>query len=335
MSLISAAVADRPRVLVTRRLPGGDPLARLEAVAAVDVWEHSRPPTPDEVTTRARGCAAILPMLTEHIDGALLDACPSLHTVANMAVGYDNVDVPAATERGVLVTNTPDVLTETTADIAFALLLAAARRVTEGERTVRAGEWGTWQPDWLLGHEVHGATLGIVGPGRIGRAVAKRASGFDMHVLYAGHREVPDFPGQCVSFEDLLARSDFVSVHVPLTPETSRLFDAEAFRRMKPGAVFVNTARGGVVDQPALRDALVRGVIAAAGLDVMTPEPLPPDDPLLDAPNLVVTPHLGSATAQTRQAMAGLAVDALLSALAGQRPKHLVNPDAWSHWRRR
>ncbi|MEZ4553944.1 MAG: D-glycerate dehydrogenase [Dehalococcoidia bacterium] len=326
-------MADRRRVFVTRALPGAAPLARLRDVAAVDVWEHERPPAPDEVAARSEGCAAILPMLTERIDGALLDACPTVHTLANMAVGYDNIDVPAASERGVLVTNTPDVLTDTTADIAFALLLAAARRVTEGERSVRAGEWGTWHPTWMLGRDVHGATLGIVGPGRIGRAVARRAAGFDMRVLYAGRREVPGFPGECVSFEALLERSDFVSVHVPLTPETTRLFNAGAFRRMKPTAIFVNTARGGVVDQAALRDALVRGEIAAAALDVTTPEPLPPDDPLLDAPNLVVTPHLGSATAQTREAMASLAVDALCSAFAGKRPRHLVNPDAWTHWR--
>ncbi|MFN8585588.1 MAG: D-glycerate dehydrogenase [Dehalococcoidia bacterium] len=328
-------MADRPRVFVTRRLPGVAPLARLEEVATADVWEHARPPAAAEVTARAEGCTALLPMLTERIDGALLDACPTVHTVANMAVGYDNIDVPAATERGVLVTNTPDVLTDTTADIAFALLLAAARRVTEGERKVRAGEWGTWQPDWLLGRDVHGATLGIVGPGRIGRAVARRAAGFDMRVLYSGRREVADFPGEYVSFEALLERSDFVSVHVPLTPETAGLFGADVFRRMKPTAIFVNTARGGVVDQQALRDALVRGEIAAAGLDVTTPEPLPPDDPLLEAPNLVITPHLGSATAQTREAMADLAVDALRSVFAGERPRHLVNPDAWSHWRGR
>lgn len=319
---------------MTRRLPGDAPLERLRARADVDVWEYERPPTYDEVAARSRGCDGLLPMLTERIDGELLDACQSVHVVANMAVGYDNIDVPAATSRGVLVTNTPDVLTDTTADIAFALLLAAARRVTEGERKVRAGEWGTWQPDWLLGRDVHGATLGIVGPGRIGRAVAKRAHGFGMGVLYAGRREVPDFPGKCVPFEALLEQSDFVSVHVPFTEETTRLFGAEAFQRMKPTAIFVNTARGGVVDQEALRDALVRGKIAAAAIDVTTPEPLPPDDPLLQAPNLVVTPHLGSATAQTREAMASLAVDALLSAFAGERPRHLVNPDAWSHWRR-
>ena len=306
----------------------------MRAAAAADVWGDERPPTRDELVARAQGCGGLLTMLTERVDGELLDACPTVHVVANMAVGYDNVDVAAATDRGVLVTNTPDVLTDTTADMAFALLLAAARRVTEGERAVRAGEWGTWRPDWLLGHDVHGATLGIVGPGRIGRAVARRAHGFGMRVIYAGRREIINFPGERTEFNALLEQADFVSVHVPLTTETERMFNAKAFSRMKRTAIFVNTARGGVVDQPALRDALVRGEIAAAGIDVTTPEPLPPDDPLLKSPNLLVTPHLGSATEQTRIRMADLAVGSLLAACAGERPKHLVNPDALRVWRR-
>lgn len=320
---------ERPRVFVTRALPGSEPLARLRAAAAVTVWEADRPPARDELLARVRGCRALLPMLTERIDAEVLDACPGLTVVANMAVGYDNVDLAAATERGVLVTNTPDVLTETTADMAFALLLAAARRVPEGERMVRAGAWGPWHPTWLLGREVHGATLGIVGAGRIGRAVARRAGGFGMHVLYHSRHTASDFPGERVDFDTLLAQSHFVSVHVPLTAETTRMFDAVTFGKMRPDAVFVNTARGGIVDQSALREALVAGTIAAAGLDVTTPEPLPPSDPLLSAPNLVVTPHLGSSTEPTRIAMAALAVDNLLAALAGARPRNLVNADAW------
>lgn len=269
-------------------------------------------------------------MLTERIDAKVLDAAPELAVVANMAVGIDNTDVGAATARGVLVTNTPDVLTETTADMAFALLLAAARRVTDGERAVRGGEWGPWHPTWLLGHEVYGATLGIVGAGRIGRAVARRASGFGMRVLYHSRSEVPDFPGLRVDLDTLLGQSHFVSVHVPLTAETAGTFDAAAFARMRHDAVFVNTARGGGVDQDALREALVTGTIAAAGIDVTTPEPLPTTDPLLSAPNLIGTPHLGSATEQTRIAMATLAVDNPLTALAGERPPNLVNPEAWA-----
>jgi glyoxylate reductase len=227
------------------------------------------------------------------------------------------------------VTNTPDVLTDTSADIAFALLLAAARRVVEGDRVVRSGGWGVWRPDWMLGHDVHGATLGIVGPGRIGRAMARRAQGFDMRVLYSGRREAAGFPGERVDLDTLLEQSDFVSVHVPLNGETQRMFGAEAFQRMKPGAIFFNTSRGAVVDQEALRDALERGEIAGAGLDVMTPEPLPTDDLLLGAPNLVVTPHIGSATLSTREAMAELAIDGLLAGCAGERPGHLVNPEVW------
>ena len=324
---------DAPRVFVTRTLPGAAPLERLRASTRLDLWEHERPPGTDDLARRAADCEGLLTMLTEQVDGALLDRCPGVRVVANMAVGYDNIDVAAATERGVLVTNTPGVLTETTADLAFALLLAAARRLSEGERAVADGSWGPWQPTWLLGQQVHDATIGIVGPGRIGAAVARRAAGFGMRVLYHGRRAAHDFAGDQASFEQLLARSDFVSVHVPLSIETERMFDAAAFAQMQSHAIFVNTARGGVVDQEALRAALLDGQIAAAALDVTTPEPLPPDDPLLDAPNLLVAPHLGSATQQTRERMASLAIDGLLAGLAGERPEHLVNPESWDRRR--
>jgi lactate dehydrogenase-like 2-hydroxyacid dehydrogenase len=328
-------VAEAQRVFVTRRLPGEAPLATLRAVPglAIDVWDSDEPVPGEALLARGAGCAGLLTMLTDRVDGALLDACPTVRVVANMAVGYDNVDVAAATARGVLVTNTPGVLTETTADLAFALLLASARRLAEGETAVRGGAWGPWKPAWLLGRDVAGATLGIVGPGRIGAAVARRAEGFGMRVLYYGRREAPDFPGERVPFDELLATSDFVSVHVPLTAETARMFDAATFRRMRQTATFINTARGGIVDQAALAEALMRGEIAAAALDVTTPEPLPPDDPLLRAPNLLVTPHVGSATLQTRERMASLAVEGLLAGLAGERPRHLVNPDVSEHRR--
>lgn len=325
--------ADRPQVFISRSLPGDAPLARVREVADVDLWEHGRPPTAEELTARSEGRDGLLTMLTERIDGALLDASPGVRVVATMAVGYDNIDIPAATERGVLVTNTPGVLTETTADLAFSLILAAARRLSEGERAVRDGDWGPWHPTWLLGRDVNGATLGIVGPGRIARAVAVRAAAFGMRVIYSGRRQVADFPGESVSFDDLLATADFVSVHVPLTDETEGMFDAAVFAAMQPHAIFVNTARGPVVDQLALASALREGQIAAAALDVVTPEPLPPDDPLLDAPNLLVVPHLGSATEQTRERMAALAVDGLLAGLRGDRPEHLVNPEAWERRR--
>ena len=200
---------------------------------------------------------------------------------------------------------------------------------------LRAGEWGPWHPTWLLGHRVSGATLGIVGPGRIGRAVAERAHGFGMTVLYHGRRPVPDFPGTSVTLDELLARAEYVSMHVPLTPETARMCDTAFFARMRPDAIFLNTTRGGVVDQPALVEALRAGRIAGAGLDVMTPEPLPADDPLLSAPHLVIAPHLGSATLETRTAMARLAVEGLLAGLEGRAPAHAVNPEALAGTRRR
>lgn len=321
--------------MVTRDLPGDAPLARLRATpdVEVDVWEVDGPVTREALLERGAACEGLLTMLTDRVDGAVLDACARLRVVANMAAGYDNIDVDAATERGVLVTNTPGVLTETTADLAFALLLASARRITDGESAVRRGDWGPWDPNWLLGPEVSGATLGIVGPGRIGGAVARRAQGFGMRVLYHGRHDAPDFLGERVPFEELLENSDFVSVHVPLTEETAGMFDRTAFRRMRRTATFINTSRGGVVNQGDLAIALEREQIAAAALDVTTPEPLPRDDPLLDAPNLLVTPHLGSATLQTRERMADLAIDGLLAALAGERPAHLVNPSAWEHRR--
>ena len=328
-------MGDRSRVLVTRALPGDKPRARLLASPQleVDVWDLDTPVTRQALLERGSDCAGLLTMLTDRVDAAVLDACPGVRVVANMAVGYDNIDVDAATERGVLVTNTPGVLTETTADLAFALLLASARRLAEGAAAVREGAWGPWSPGWLLGAEVSGATLGIVGPGRIGAAVARRAQGFGMRVLYHGRREAPGFLGQRVPFDGLLASSDFVSAHVPLTAETAGMFDASAFTLMRRSAMFINTARGGLVDQVALASALERGEIAAAALDVTTPEPLPPEDPLLRAPNLLVTPHIGSATLATRERMAQLAIDGLLAALAGERPHYLVNPSAWERRR--
>lgn len=318
----------RPSVFVSRVLPGREPLARLEADADVEVWPGVDPPPPDDFRAAARTSDGLLTMITDEVDGGFLDACPKLRAVANMAVGYDNIDVAAASERGVLVTNTPGVLTEATADLAFALLLAAARRLPEGEAAIRGGRWGEWHPTWMLGVELSGSTLGIVGPGRIGAAVARRGLAFGMRIVYSGRHAAPDFPGDFVDLGELYASADFISVHVPLTEETAGMFDADAFARMQPHAIFINTARGGVVDQAALQAALEAGEIGGAALDVFTPEPLPPDDPLLSAPHLVITPHLGSATEATRARMAGLAVDGLLAALAGRRPEHLVNPEA-------
>jgi glyoxylate reductase len=307
------------RVFVTRQL-AGDALERLRAAGhEVDVWPERRPPPPGVLRERIAEADALLCLLTDPVDADLLDAAPRLRAIANLAVGSDNIDLEAARARGVAVGVTPGVLTETTADLAFALILAAARRLPEGQAAVRDGEWLTWEPDWLLGRDVHGATLGIVGLGRIGSAVARRAEGFGMTVL--GHSRSSGRP-----LDELLARADFVSLHVPLTPETRHLIDAAALSRMKPTAYLVNTARGGVVDQDALAAALHRGAIAGAALDVTDPEPLPPDDPLLDAPNLIVLPHLGSATHATREAMADLAVDNLLAALDSKPMPHPAPP---------
>ena len=299
------------RVFVTRALPF-PALDRLRAEHDVDVWPEPMPPPPDALRAAATESDALLTMLTDRVDAELLAAAPRVRAVANLAVGIDNIDVRAAAEHGVAVGNTPDVLTDATADLAFALLLALARRVLEGAAEVRGGQWRTWDPAHALGADVAGATLGIIGWGRIGQAVARRAAGFGMTVVHA--RPTP--------LEELLARADFVSLHVPLTDGTRHLIDARALGCMKPTAMLVNTARGGVVDQRALAAALAERRIAGAALDVTDPEPLPSEDPLLDAPNLLVVPHIGSATVGTRARMADMAVDNLLAALSGRPMPH-------------
>jgi len=304
------------RCFVTRALPG-PALDRLRAEHEVSVWPGSEPPSPAELAAQTAGARGLLTMLTDRIDSALLTACPDLRAIANYAVGYDNIDLEATRARGIAVGNTPDVLTDATADLTFALLLAAARGLPAAQASVRAGEWRTWEPAAYLGRDVHGATLGIVGMGRIGRAVAARAAGFDMQVIHTGRGGVP--------FLALLARSDYISLHCPLTPETHHLIDQAALIEMKPTAILVNTARGPIVDPVSLREALKAGEIAGAALDVTDPEPLGAGDPLLTAPNLIVVPHIGSATVATRQTMAELAVDNLLATLAGDPMPHGVS----------
>jgi glyoxylate reductase len=320
----------RPRVFVTRELPG-DGVARLREHCEVDLWREELPPSPEVLRQAVAGVDGLLSMLTDAVDGDLLNAAPKLRVVSNMAVGYDNIDVEACTRRGILVCNTPGVLTETTADLAWALLLAAARRLPEAERAVRDGRWRTWHPSFLLGRDVHGATLGIVGLGKIGSAVARRARGFDMRVLYYNRTPRPDAEAELgvtyADFDTLLAESDFVSVHLPLTSDTRHLFSDDAFAKMKPTAVFVNTARGAIVEERALNRALETKRIAAAAIDVTEEEPLPKHDMLLRQPNLLVTPHIGSASVQTRTRMADLAVENLIAALSGRRPPHPVNPE--------
>jgi len=294
---------------VTRALPFAA-LERLEAEHELDVWEGDLPPGPEAMRERAAAADGLLSLVTDPVGADLLAACPDLKAIANMAVGTDNIDLEAAAARGIPVGNTPDVLTDATADLAFALLLAVARRLPQGEAQVREGRWRTWEPAGDLGADLSGATLGIVGRGRIGDAVARRADGFGMEVIASSRRSG-------MPLEELLERADFVSLHCPLTPATRHLIGTEALQRMKPSAYLVNTARGGVVDQVALRLALIAGEIAGAALDVTDPEPLPAGDPLLEAPNLLVVPHVGSATVRTRERMAEMAVENLLAALAG------------------
>lgn len=317
-------MTSRPRVFATRALPG-EAFRRLPERVTLRVWPGPGAPAPAELRVEAQAAEGLLCLLTDRVDRALLEACPGLRVVSSCSVGLDHVDLAAAAARGLPVGHTPGVLTETTADLAFALLLAAARRVTEAERFVRAGEWTAarhWEPELLLGRDVHGATLGVVGLGAIGRALARRGAGFGMRVL-GWSRSAREVPGVTrVPLEDLLAESDFVSLHVALTDDTRGLLDARRLSRMKPGAILVNTTRGGVVDEAALAAALRAGRLAGAALDVFEREPLPAGSPLLDAPNLVLTPHIGSASVATRGRMAELAVANLLAGLEGRPLPH-------------
>ncbi|HVW17529.1 MAG TPA: D-glycerate dehydrogenase [Solirubrobacteraceae bacterium] len=299
-------------VVVTRAVPG-DALERLARAHDVKLWPGDEPPSADELRELVLPAAGLLCMLTDRVDAGLLDAAPGLRAIANYAIGSDNIDLAATAARGIPVGVTPDVLTDATADVAMALLLAVARRLPQASAAVRSGGWRTWSPTGWLGLELRGARLLVVGPGRIGRATADRAAAFGMEVAFAGRDD--DLPS-------LLAHADVVSLHAPLTPQTHHLIDAGAIAAMKPGAILVNTARGGLVDQVALRRALVDGHLGGAGLDVTDPEPLAPDDPLLEAPNLLVLPHIGSATHTARRAMADLSVDNLLAALDGRPMPH-------------
>ena len=319
----------QPKIYVTRRLPE-EALAPLRTCGEVQVWESDHAIPRETLLQEIIDTVALLGMVTERIDDDLLDHAPQLKIVANMAVGYDNVDVPALTRRGVVLTNTPGVLTETTADLTFALMLGIARRIGEGERRVRAGQWPVWSPFVFLGTDVHHATLGIIGLGRIGIEVAKRARGFDMRVLYHNRSQNKDAEEQLgctrVDMDTLLSESDFVVVLVPLGPQTHRLISAPQLKKMKPTAFLVNAARGPIVDAPALYEALRDNVIAGAALDVTDPEPLPADDPLLTLDNCLVVPHVGSASIATRTRMATLAAENIAAFLSGRRPPTPVNP---------
>jgi len=324
----------KPKIFVTRLIPEKG-LAMLREETEIDIWQEPDPPPDELLMQKAKGVDALLCLLTDRIDGNLMDAIgPQMKVISQMAVGFDNIDIQAATARGIPVGNTPGVLTDTTADFAWALLMAAARRVVEGDKFARAGKWRTWGPIDFLGPDVTGATLGIIGLGRIGQGLAKRAQGFDMRVLYFDRHRCPDaeqkFSAQYSDLNPLLQESDFVSLHTDLSQETYHLMDDSRFKRMKREAILINTARGPVVDPGALYRALSSGIIAYAALDVTEPEPIRPDDPLLTLDNIIIAPHIASASFKTRNRMATMAAANLISGLKGERLPNCVIPQVYT-----
>ncbi|MGD2041053.1 MAG: D-glycerate dehydrogenase [Anaerolineae bacterium] len=323
-----------PRVFVTRSIPEGG-LALIREACNAEIWPEPVPPSRETLLDKVQGVDGLLSLLTDPVDAEVMDAAgPDLKVISNYAVGYDNIDVTEATARGIPIGHTPGVLTETTADMAFALLMAAGRRIVEGADYVRAGQWRTWGPKLLLGHDIHSATLGIIGMGRIGEAVTRRAAGFGMRIVYYDPYCDPDkapFLGVAVRCEldELLDEADFVSLHVPLTEDTHHMIDREALDRMKSTAVLVNTARGPIVDTDALYQALKEERIAYAALDVTDPEPLPADHKLLTLPNCLVVPHIASASWATRTRMAEMAAENLLAGLRSERLPHCANPQVY------
>lgn len=318
------------KIVVTRQIPEAG-LDLLRDKGSVTIWEDELPPSPEQLDELLGNADGALTLLTDRVDGAVLDRHPNLKVVSNFAVGYDNIDATAATERGVLVCNTPDVLTAATADHTWALLMSAARRIPESIEYVRDGKWRTWGPLLLLGREISGSTLGIIGLGRIGKEVARRAGGFGMRVLAYDEYQDADFAAannvEYTDMDTVLREADFLTLHVALTPETRHLIGSKEFAKMKPTAILINAARGPVVDTDALVTALASGEILAAALDVTDPEPLPADHPLVSMDNCIVVPHTASATVQTRDAMASLAARNLVAALQGEKPPAVVNYD--------
>ena len=316
-------MTQRPHVFITRVIPDAG-LELVRGAADADVWPEELPPPREVLLEKARGADGLLTLLSDRVDDELLEAAgPGLKVVSNFAVGYDNIDVAACTARGVAVGNTPGALTETTADLAFALLMAVARRLPEARDYVRGDQWQTWGPMLLLGKDVHGATLGLIGFGRIGREMARRAAGFGMRTIYFSRTRAEaslerELGATYAPFERVLAEADFLSLHTSLTAETRHLIDAAALARMKPGAVLVNTSRGPVVDQQALAEALRSGRLFGAGLDVTDPEPLRADDPLVGLPNCLIVPHIASASERTRDRMAQKAAHNLIAGIAGK-----------------
>jgi glyoxylate reductase len=331
-------MSSKPKVFVTRRIPAAG-LDRICQQCDADVWPEQMPPPYDLLRQKVAACDGLVSLLTDKIDAALMDAAPRLKVVSNYAVGFNNIDIPAATARGIAVGNTPGVLTDATADMAFCLLIAAARRLVDSADYARAGRWKTWEPLGHLGQDLAGRTLGVVGMGRIGYALARRCHfGWDMQVLYHDmyrhEKAETELDARQVDLDTLLRQADFVSVHTDLNDTTRGLFNAERFRQMKPTAVFVNTARGPIVVEKDLIAALQSGVIFAAGLDVTDPEPPDPASELLRVPNLVVAPHIASATVGTRNAMAEICANNLLAGLSGQPLPTWVNPEVEAQRRR-
>ncbi len=321
----------RPQVFVTRRIPAD--LSVLEAIADVEVWPNPTPPPAQILQAKGQSIDGLLCLLTDPINQTVIRNATNLKVISQMAVGYDNIDSTAASQAKIPVGHTPGVLTTATADLTWALLMAAARRIVEGDRYTRSGQWQTWEPELLLGPDVGGSTLGIIGMGRIGQAVARRAQGFEMKLLYHSQTRKPDLEQSLgldwVGLDDLLKASDFVSLHCPLTPETHHLISDRAFKLMKSSAILINTARGGIVDPQALHTALKHKSIAQAALDVTDPEPIPTDSPLLELTNLIITPHIGSASRPTREKMAMMAIENLIAGLRGDRLPYCVNPEIY------
>jgi len=320
----------KPKVYVTRELPERG-LKIIKEHFDAEVWPEYAPPPKKVIIEKARNVDALATLLSDKIDAEVFDAAPKLKIVAQMAVGFDNIDIPEATKRGIYVTNTPEVLTDTTADFAWALLLAVARRVVEADKYVRSGQWKVgWHPMMLQGRDVHGATLGVIGAGRIGFAVAKRATGFDMKILFydvVPRPEMEKLGAKKVDMDTLLRESDFVSIHVPLMKETYHLINEEKLKLMKKTAYLINNSRGPVVDEKALYKALKEGRISGAALDVFEQEPTPLDNPLLKLDNVVVAPHISSASYETRSRMAEMVAENLVAFFNGEKPPNLVNPE--------
>ncbi len=325
-------------VFVTRRIPD----VGIDAITAefqTIIWEQETPPSKSDIIQNAHGCNGIVTLLSDTIDADVIKSLPLLRVISQYAVGFDNIDISAATNRGIVVTNTPGVLTETTADLTWALIMSACRRIVEADRYVREGDWKVaWGPKMLLGRDIHKATLGIIGLGRIGRAVARRAAGFSMRILYysrtrnngtkATERETG---AQRTDLKTLLKESDIVTIHVPLNEDTHDMITSDELAMMKPGAVLVNTSRGPVVDEKALYHSLKSGHLGGAGLDVFRREPVSLKNPLLQLSNVVVTPHIGSATIAARDRMAQICAENLIAALKGTTPQYVVNPEVVHH----